>query len=158
MNKTMLVVIMFMVAIILMVAFDIQLIPHPNVNISAANAPNALFVCPVADQTWDSVANSFKTFSKFFTFGLFFAAIVITAIWLWALYQNLLKDKFDKKSFSNPWTMTKALFWITIGIIIILHTPNHFRTVHLPNGYGDRVLCEQNSPGAMAVRASAVKP
>lgn len=158
MNKTLLVVIMFMVTIILLVAFDIQLIPSPDVAISAKNAPFALYVCPVNDSTWTPIAETFSIFKQIFVIGLFFGIMMIVAMWLWALYQNLLKDKFDKKSFTNPWTITKAFFWITVGIYILLQTPNHFRTVHLPNGHGDRVLCERNTPGAQAVRSNVVKP
>lgn len=77
-------------------------------------------------------------------------------MWSWALYQNLLKDKFVRDAYKTPWEFTKLLFWAVVIITMLTMTPNHFRTVHLDGASGDWILCDNNTPGARVVRADSV--
>ena len=122
------------------------------------NPGDVLYVCPVESGVFDSFSNSLRMFSKqislFFTFGF----IVLLFSWGWALYQNLLKDKFNADVYKNPWSLTKALFWAGVVITVLIATPNHFRTVSIHNkGHTyNYVLCEDNSAGARAVNERIV--
>ena len=88
--------------------------------------------------------------------GFLFALMLLIVVWAWAMYQNLLKDKFNRDSFKTPWAMTKALFWAVVIILLMIKTPNYFRTVYVRGDNTAYVLCENNTPGARAVRADAV--
>jgi hypothetical protein len=72
------------------------------------------------------------------------------------MYQNLLKDKFVRDAFKKPWAATKMLFWALVVVLLLVKTPNYFRTVHVDGTNTNWVLCESNTPGARAVRADAV--
>lgn len=122
------------------------------------NPGNVLYVCPVNDSVWTSVAEAFSSVSRYIYIAFIFALIVLIFSWGWALYQNLLKDKFSADAYKNPWEFTKMLFWAAVLLTLITVTPNHFRTVHVRvNGHTtDWVLCENNSPGARAVNERAV--
>jgi hypothetical protein len=120
-------------------------------------AANALYVCPAASSVWDSVAMGLRPFINQLTMILFAAIILVFFGWCWALYQNLLKDKFEQKAFDNVWVFTKVLFWIAVVVTILIWTPNHYKSVHVNGAPGNYVLCEANQPGALAVKASAVK-
>lgn len=158
MKKTMMFAIMLLIAIVLMVSFDVRL-PVRGMDTSVAPAmPDMLYVCPAASGFWDSLSNGFSHFRKPIVMGFFFGAMILTSVWLWALYQNLLKDKFNRDSFKNPWAFTKLLFWAVIIIYLIMMTPNYFRSVHLTMTNGNWVLCENTSPNAKAVPAGSVEP
>lgn len=156
MKPTMMFAVIMLTAIVLMTAFNINLGSGDIVSISAENAPNALYVCPAASTLWDRMATGFAIFKRPLTIGFYFSVMVLFFIWGWALYQNLLKDKFVRDAFKTPWAFTKLLFWAVVVVSLLLATPNHYRTVHLTGASGDWVLCDFNSPGAKAVRASAV--
>lgn len=157
MKPTMMFAIIMLTAIVLMTAFNIHLGPAADVvAISAENAPNALYVCPAASDLWDKLATGFAVLKRPLIIGFFFAVIVLLFTWGWALYQNLLKDKFVRDAFKTPWAFTKLLFWGVVIVSLLLATPNYFRTVHLTGASGNWVLCDNNSPGAQPVRASAV--
>ena len=158
MKNTMLWVIMFMIAIILMVSFDISLTPNQPVQVPLAARANALYVCPAASEMWDAISNGIMPFKRYINITIIFSGLILLAIWGWALYQNLLKDKFNRDSFKKPWGATKFFFWCVITIYILVMTPNYFRTVHITGSNQDWVLCENNTPGARPVRANAVKP
>ena len=82
--------------------------------------------------------------------------LVLTFSWGWALYQNLLKDKFSADAYKNPWALTKAVFWMAVAFFILFQTPNYFRRVEV-RGHGDNwVLCENTSAGARAVNPRAL--
>lgn len=156
MKPTMMFAVVMMTAIILMTAFNITLGPTEVVSVSAINAPNALYVCPAGGGMWETLANGFSMFRRPLIIGFFFALIVLLFTWGWALYQNLLKDKFVRDAFKTPWSFTKLLFWAVVIMSLLMATPNYFRTVHLTGASGDWVLCDNNTPGARPVRASAV--
>ena len=119
---------------------------------------NVLYVCPVASSGWDTFASSFAMVSRYVYLFFIFALIILLFSWGWALYQNLLKDKFSTDVYKNPWTLTKMFFWAGVILTVLMVTPNHFRKVHVRvNGHTyDYVLCENNSVGARAVNERAV--
>ncbi len=158
MKQTMMWAIMALTAIVMMSEFNLHLFPAAKtVSVSPSMAGTELYVCPAASSTWDSIAQTMGTFSDYIIIGFFFAVMVILFVWGWAMYQNLLNDKFDRKSFSNPWKYTKLAFWSAVIVLLLLATPNHFRRVNITGATGEWVLCENNTPGARAVRATAVQ-
>ena len=122
------------------------------------DANTILYVCPVASNTWDSFAKAMSFARKFIFMGFTFAFIVLLFDWGWALYQNLVKDKFSADAYKNPWELTKLFFWAAVICSILAMTPNYFRTVHIrKNGHSTNwVLCENTSTGAKAVKAQGV--
>ncbi len=158
MKPTMMFAVIALIAIVLMVAFDVSLAPNSAIELSGNVAANALYVCPIKDNVWTSVANGVGQFKKPLMIGLVFALMIITAMWSWALYQNLLKDKFDRGAYKTPWAATKLLFWTFAIMLLLIKTPDFYRTVHLEGASGNWVLCENNSPGAQAVHADKVRP
>ena len=144
-------------AIIIVSAFGLQLDPvDVSSQIPDAVAANILYICPAASSTWDPVAAGFSQFSKFFKILLAASLIILTFSWGWALYQNLLKDKFDGDKYKQPWGLTKVLFWGTVIILMLMMTPNHFRTVHVNGVNKDYILCEAGEENARPVRADIV--
>lgn len=158
MKKNMILAIMAIAAIIIMSSFDIQLWPHNAIKIPASYEGAALFVCPIGNDAWAQFAKGIAPMRKYITWVFFFIIMLLMANWAWALYQNLLSDKFKRDSYSKVWAFTKMAFWAIIIITIVTNTPNHYRMVHLDGINGDWVLCESNSPGARAVRSDAVMP
>lgn len=156
MKPTMLFAIILLVSIVLMTSFNLTLSPTEPLTVSAAMAPNALYVCPASDSFWVPVSEGFSQLRRPMVIGFIFVSILLVFIWGWALYQNLLKDKFSRDTYKKPWSFTKLAFWAMIVVSMLISTPNHFRTVKIDGAPGDWVLCENNTPGAQAVRASAV--
>ncbi len=157
MKQTMIWAIMAVAAIIIMSSFNLHLFPAATpIPVPESAAGTALYVCPVASSTWDNIARGMGMFSTQIIIGFIFVLMLILAVWGWAMYQNLLNDKFDRKSFSNPWSYTKMAFWAGVVVLILMMTPNHFRRVTISGASGEWVLCENNTPDARAVRASAV--
>jgi hypothetical protein len=156
MKKTMVMAIVLMTMIIITASFELQLAPRAPLNIPESAMPTALYVCPAASSLFDPISLGFLPFIGFFRVLLAFALIVLPFYWGWALYQNLLKDKFNRDSFKTPWAMTKALIWAIALILLMINTPNHYRTVRVLGDNTPYVLCESNSPGVRAVRADAV--
>jgi hypothetical protein len=148
MKPTMMFTIIAITTIILMVVFDISLAPNAK-EIIASNIPSdVLFVCPVDKSAWTSLANTLVSFKKPIKFAFFFALMILISVWSWALYQNLLKDKFDRGSFKSPWGYTKALFWAAVIMFMLMKTPTYFRFVQVDGLKGNWVLCDANSKGA----------
>lgn len=156
MKKQMMSAIIMLTIIILMASFDFSLDGSPPISLSPNTAGQALFVCPAASSFWDSIASGFSFFREYVLMGFFFAAIVLAFMWGWALYQNLLKDSFNKDAFSKPWGFTKLLFWAAVVLLIVFNTPNRYRTVGITGKTGDYVLCENTSVGAKVVRSDLV--
>jgi hypothetical protein len=156
MKPTMLFAIILMTSIVLMTMFNITLSPTQPITLAQDVAQNALYVCPIKESTWVQIANGLSQFHKPLLIGLTFAIILLCFSWAWALYQNLLKDKFVRDAFKTPWSATKMLFWATMIMLLIINTPDHYRTVHVTGARGNWVLCENNTPGARAVNAQAV--
>lgn len=115
------------------------------------NIANYLFVCPTSSNTWDSIADVLGKFTEYMYMGVSFMIIVLLFSWGWALYQNLLKDKFNADVYKTPWTITKIAFWITIVFIVLSKTPNYYRPRVEVNSTS-WVLCESTSENARAVR------
>jgi hypothetical protein len=157
-KPTMLFAIIMITAIILAASFGLHIQPiEPLYQLGADVSVNALYVCPAANSVWDSTAAGLRPFLRYISMAFFFAAMLLVFSWGWALYQNLLKDKFEQKAFDNSWMMTKAIFWVAIVVMILIWTPNYYRSVRVAGADGTYVLCEENTPGALPVKAGAVK-
>lgn len=156
MKPTMLFAIVLLTAIILMTSFDIQLSPTQPLVVAPEVAPTTLYVCPAASKTWDMLAQAFGQFTRPLIIGFFFAVILLCFSWAWAMYQNLLKDKFVRDAFKTPWAATKLLFWAVVILSMLAFTPNYFRSVRVDGTNSNWVLCENNTPGARAVRSDTV--
>lgn len=158
MKKTMMFAVMILAAIILMVSFDIKLWPTHSVTPAAEIGPDMLYVCPAATSPWDGIANGLAQFKRPVIIGFLFAFMLLIVVWAWAMYQSLLKDKFNRDTFKKPWSYTKMLFWAIMIVYILMMTPNYFRTVHVSGSTSNWVMCDGTMPGAKAVRASMVEP
>lgn len=156
MKKSMMSAIILMTIIILMASFDFSLDGSAPITVPDDLRGGVLFICPAASGFWDWMAMGFGPFTRYLVMGFFFAAIVLAFMWGWALYQNLLKDSFNKDAFSKPWAFTKMLFWTAVVVILVLNTPNRYREVAVSGNSGNWVLCENTSPGARVVNANLV--
>ena len=156
MKSSMIFAVVMLAVIILMASFGSPFATQSALNVPESMLDNVLYLCPAASNGWDSAAEILSNVKKPLMIAFFFGLIILLFSWGWALYQNLLKDKFEQKSFSNAWGMTKIFFWGVVIALLAIWTPNHFRTVHIQNYSGDYVLCESDSHGAMAVRQNAV--
>ena len=157
MKKGLLYSIVALAAIIIVASFNMQLGNVTPPNIPENMAGSVLYVCPVANQTWDSVSQSLHPFIKWIMAGFFFGLVLLMFGWGWQLYQNLLADKFKRDAFKNIWAFTKWGFWALVIAMLILVTPNRFRRIDLAGDSNHWVLCEATDDGARAVRASAVR-
>ncbi|MBQ7185313.1 MAG: hypothetical protein IJR92_00705 [Alphaproteobacteria bacterium] len=158
MNKTLVLTIVLLTMIVIMASFDLSLGGGAALQIPSEYAGRALFVCPAENGFWDSLSYNFSMFSKYIIIGTFFCGIILMFVWGWAMYQNLLSDKFKKESFTKPWQFTKLLIWAIVILSLIIWTPNHFKTVNINvrGATGNWVLCEATSPGARIVPSDAV--
>ena len=157
MKKQMMFAIILLTVIVLMASFDFSLDGSPPLQLPADMRGRALFVCPATSGFWNAISSGFSFFARPVLIGFFFAMIILTFVWGWALYQNLLKDSFNKDAFSKPWGFTKLLFWAGIILLMIFNTPNRYRSVTVTGKTGDYVLCENTSAGAVAVRSDLVR-
>lgn len=158
MKPTMMLVIVMIAAITLMTLFGITLSPTEPIQLSAGAAANALYVCPAHSVLWDGFSTSLVQLRRPLIIGFCFAAMILGATWVWALYQNLLKDKFSRDAYKNPWAFTKMLFWAIVVVILLMKTPNYFRDVSVRSTNQPWVLCENNTPGARPVNIKNVEP
>ena len=160
MNKKpgLLFVVSLLAIIILAASFNMNFGGNAPIHLPAGvNPDNVLYVCPIGSESaWGQFSTALHAVGKYVWLFLAFMVLVLMFSWGWALYQNLLKDSFKRESFKNPWAFTKMWFWAGIIILIMALTPNHFREVHLTGSTSSYVLCDNNTPGARAVRASAV--
>ncbi|MBE6459407.1 MAG: hypothetical protein IKB05_00960 [Alphaproteobacteria bacterium] len=157
MKPTMVTAICLLTAIIIVSSFGLQLDPvDVATKIPDTVSANVLYVCPATSTIWDPIAAGFSQFSKFFKILFAACLIVLSFSWGWALYQNLLKDKFDGDKYKQPWGLTKMLFWAVVIIFMLMMTPNYFRSVHVNGVNRDYVLCEFGDDGARPVRADIV--
>lgn len=147
MKPTMIFALAMLTLIALMASFDVHLGSlTPTVRVPENMLGDVLYICPAASSGWDSAAEILNTMKTPLMIGVFFALTMVMFVWAWALYQNLLKDKFNKNMFIKPWAMTKFLFWAIVIILLAVNTPNHYRTVHVRGVSGSFVLCENNTP------------
>ena len=161
MNKKpgLLITVSILAIIILATVFDMNFGGDTMVQLRhGVNPDSVLYVCPVAGSAWDDFAQAMSFGRKYIYMGFCFAAIVLLFSWGWALYQNLVKDKFSADAYKNPWGLTKLFFWAAVICVLLAMTPNYFRTVHVRvNGHdSEYVLCENTSTDARAVNAKAV--
>lgn len=161
MNKKpgLLVAVSILALIILATAFDMNFGGDAAVKLrEGVNPDSVLYICPVVENAWDSIAQAMSIGRKYIYMGFAFAGIVLMFSWGWALYQNLVKDKFSADAYKNPWGLTKLFFWAAVICVVLALTPNYFRTVHVRyQGHDSEwVLCENTSTGARAVNAKSV--
>lgn len=145
-----------LISIVIISSFDLQLAPNAALQIPENMIGQALYVCPAESSVWSSVAQMLQPVSKYITIAFFFIVMLLLFNWGWALYQNLLSDSFKRESFSKPWQFTKLTFWAGVIVLLLVFTPNHYRTVHIEGATGEWVLCESDTPGVLAVRAELV--
>ena len=144
-------------AIIIVAGFNMQLGAPVESTVPESMLGNILYVCPITDSTWDSVAYGLRPFTNYIIAGFFFAFVLLVFGWGWQLYQNMLDDKFKRESFKTIWAFTKWWFWAAIIFTVLLLTPNNFRRVEI-TGYGDNwVLCDDTTPGHSVVKAGFVQ-
>lgn len=158
MKPLMLLSIVLLTAIILAASFGLHIMPiDPIYNLAPDVAENALYVCPTVSSTWDSIAMKLHPFSHYISMAFFFVIMLLLFSWGWALYQNLLKDAFKEDAFKKSWAFTKVVFWLAMVVLLLLWTPNHYKSVRITGAPGNWILCENNTPGAIPVLADAVK-
>lgn len=148
MKPTMIFALAMLTIICLMASFDIHLgSTAATVHVPTNMLGQVIYVCPAASSGWDSASSILKTMETPLWIGVFFAMTMLIFSWCWSLYQNLLKDKFNRNMFLKPWGFTKILFWAVVILLLAINTPNHYRNVHV-RGYHATplVLCEQNTP------------
>lgn len=151
--------VLMLIAIIVASSFGLSLMPtDPLYDIPDSVAANALYVCPAADNIFSPVAKILIPMRGILVIVFFFFVMIMFAMYAWGLYKNLLSDKFNADEYKSAWFLLKTLFWATIIVSILLHTPNSFRAVHLRGINGDFILCDDNTPGARPVRANTVTP
>ena len=155
MKKGLLLAIVALAAIAIVASFGFQLGGKPPA-IPESMAAGILFVCPMENSKWISVALGLSQIMRYIIGAFFFTAVLLLFGWGWQLYQNMLSDKFKRDSFKNIWGFTKIWFWALIIVMVLVYTPNSFRRVELAGASGNWVLCESNTPGAQAVHANAV--
>jgi hypothetical protein len=144
--------------IVVAVSFHLNLGSNAPIELAeGVNPDNALYVCPAVTDTWTRIAQGLHFLAQFAPLFFSFAGIVLIFSWGWALYQNLLKDKFVDEAYKNPWGLTKAFFWLVVIFTILYVTPNHFRQVEVRGSEEQWVLCENTSDGARAVNYRAVR-
>lgn len=157
MKSRLVMAICLLTGIIIMSSFNLQLDPVDiKTIIPESMSANVLYICPVASSIWDPIAAGFSQFSRAFKILFSFCLIVVLFMWGWALYQNLLKDKFDGDKYKQPWAATKLMFWGVVIILMLTMTPNYFRTVRINGVNTNYVLCEAGEATATAVRADIV--
>lgn len=143
--------------IILGASFDMNFGGNPPIHLpNGVNPDTVLYVCPASDSVWTQVAQSLHVINKYAYLLFFFAIFVLMFSWGWALYQNLLKDKFNEDAYKNSWDLTKVVFWVAVVYAVLVWTPNHFRRVEIRGNNSQWVLCENTSSGAKAVKSGAV--
>jgi len=137
--------------IVLASVFKLDLLKSKQTLQSTKNIANHLFVCPMANSTWDSISDMLSKGKEYMYMAVAFVVIVLLFAWGWALYQNLLKDKFSADVYKNPWEITKIVFWAAVICFVLVKTPNYFRP-HVRINSTNWVLCDNTSENARAVR------
>ena len=144
--------------IIVAVSFNFNLGANAPVKLrNGINPDNVLYVCNAASDMWDRVSQGLHFLAGFAPLFFSFVGIVLLFSWGWALYQNLLKDKFIDEAYKNPWDLTKIFFWIAVVFTVFYMTPNHFRQVEVRGSEEQWVLCDNTSEGARPVNYRAVR-
>ena len=143
--------------IILAASFNMNFGGNAPVHLRAGiNPDNVLYVCPATSDGWNQFSTGLHAVGQYAHLLFAFIILVLMFSWGWALYQNLLKDKFSADVYKKPWELTKSVFWGIVIFTVVYMTPNYYRTVHVRGARADYVLCESTSTGARAVNPSAV--
>lgn len=138
--------------IIVAASFHLSLGENTPIMLKSGINPDAvLYVCPATNSAWTQLSTGLHLLAKLTPLFFSFAGIVLLFSWGWALYQNLLKDKFVDEAYKNPWGLTKVFFWMAVIFTIFYMTPNHYRQVDVRGSDETWVLCENNSVGARPV-------
>ena len=147
--------------IILAAVFKLHLTPVSESPVMHLKDPAThIFVCPMANETWDSVSQMFTMGKRFVSMGIVFIVVILLFSWGWALYQNLLKDKFVADAYKDSWGLTKIVFWFSVVLVILTMTPNYFRPKISGRSNGKEinwVLCDQQAEHARALPLSKIK-
>ena len=123
---------------------------------ATVNPDNVLYVCPTGGGAFGQFADALHAVGRYVFLFFSFMALVLVFSWGWALYQNLLKDKFSADAYKNPWDLTKIVFWMAVVFFVLFKSPDYFRSVEV-RGHGTNwTLCENTSAGARAVSPRAV--
>ena len=157
-NPGLLFTVSLLAIIVLAASFNMNFGGNAPVHLPAGVSPDSvLYVCPTGG------AGGFLQFSvalhavgKYAYLFFAFMVLVLAFSWGWALYQNLLKDKFSADAYKNPWGLTKGVFWMAVVFFVLFMTPNYFRRVEVRGHGSDWVFCENTSAGARAVKPGAV--
>ena len=159
MKPIMLFSIVLLTAIILAASFGLHIMPlDPLYNLSEDLVSRALYICPASNGFFDSFSIAIRPYTLYINMFFFFCVVLLLFFWGWALYQNLLKDAFNQKTYTNAWWFTKKVFWLGVIVVLLVSTPNHYRNVHLRGYTGNWVLCEANNPDAKPVLSDIIIP
>lgn len=158
-NPGLLLTVSLLAIIILAASFNMNFGGNPPIHLPAGvNPDNVLYVCPVGgDNFWTQFSTALHAIGKYAYLLFAFIILVLFFSWGWALYQNLLKDKFSADAYKNPWDLTKVVFWMVVVFFVLFKTPDYFRTVEVRGHGAHWTLCENTSPGAKLVRPNNVK-
>jgi len=117
-----------------------------------------LYVCPAESTLWDDLSNAFLEFrTQILMIWAGLLLFLVTAFG-WAFYQNLIKNKFEEGTYVFAITFARGLFWITVIMVLLIFTPNHFKSVGVVGSDTRFVLCQSTTPDSRPVRADAVVP
>ncbi|MDR1071646.1 MAG: hypothetical protein LBL21_03330 [Rickettsiales bacterium] len=144
------------IAIIVVSTNGFQLRPSPPITLPDSVAGQALFVCPAASAGFESVAKEISVYGRALSIAFMFLVFLWIAITGWVVYNSLLNDKFERKSYDIPIFLGKFLLFSFVLATVLMKTPNHFRRVFVSGAEGAWILCESDTPGAKAVRSGAV--
>ena len=118
--------------IILATSFHMNLGDRPPLDLpQGVNPADVLYVCPVTNETWQGISSTLHLLDRYASVFFAFIGIVLSFSWGWAIYQNLLKDKFSEDAYKNPWALTKGFFWLIVIFTLLMATPNYYREVRV---------------------------
>jgi hypothetical protein len=127
-------------------------------NLPDSVAGIALYVCPVADNVFDSMSEFLLQFRTQLLMVFIGLALFLMASFGWAFYQNLIKDKFEQTPWNFSVGFARVLFWGTVIVTVLMYSPNHYKKVGVRGSDSAFILCESNTPGSRPVRSDAVVP
>ena len=157
-NPGLLFTVSLLAIIILAASFNMNFGGNAPVALPAGvNPDSVLYVCPLAkDGGFVQFSAALHAVGRYVYLGFAFMVLVLVFSWGWALYQNLLKDKFSADAYKNPWGLTKVVFWMAVISFVLFKTPDYFRRVDIRGRGTDWVFCENTSVGARPVNPRAV--
>ncbi|MDR2685651.1 MAG: hypothetical protein LBB23_02650 [Rickettsiales bacterium] len=146
-------------AIVIAAVFGVSIYPTTSLHtyLPADKAAQALYVCPAAIDALTQVSKFMQMYRKQFAMAIAFFLVFGGFMAMWNLYQNLLKDKLDRKSWD--WFLKFMLPFMVVVLIawrLLLYTPNHFREVRVAGSASHFVLCEASVPGSRPVLGDKV--